>query len=143
MFLVLKDQFASVRGIDIPSELIKALAEGPEKLRSGTWQVTVIGYYDDGVILMEKITGSQPFLPQRIHGPTGAAEKMLPFPRQRSPGFTGWRSQTLMNVYGIKPGKTCLMVGAGNIGLIVSLQLLQAGVEVAAIIESCSPYRRI
>ena len=44
--------------------------------------------------------------------------------------------QTLMNVYGVKPGNKVLMVGAGNIGLIVSYQLMQAGVEVKAIIDA-------
>jgi sarcosine oxidase subunit alpha len=40
-----------------------------------------------------------------------------------------------MNVAGIKPARRVLMVGAGNIGLIVSYQLKQAGVDVAAVIE--------
>jgi sarcosine oxidase subunit alpha len=43
-----------------------------------------------------------------------------------------------MNVYGVVPGKKVLMVGAGNIGLIVSYQLIQAGVEIAAIVEAAS-----
>ncbi len=41
-----------------------------------------------------------------------------------------------MNLYGVKPGHKVLMIGAGNIGLIVSYQLVQAGVEVSAIIEA-------
>ena len=41
-----------------------------------------------------------------------------------------------MNVAGVKPAEKVLMVGAGNIGLIVSYQLLQAGVEVAGIVEA-------
>jgi len=41
-----------------------------------------------------------------------------------------------MNVYGVVPGKKVLMVGAGNIGLIVSYQLRQAGVEIAAVVEA-------
>lgn len=41
-----------------------------------------------------------------------------------------------MNVAGVKPAERVLMVGAGNIGLIVSYQLMQAGVEVAGIIEA-------
>jgi sarcosine oxidase subunit alpha len=41
-----------------------------------------------------------------------------------------------MNVYGVKPGNKVLMVGAGNIGLIVSYQLMQAGVKVEAIIDA-------
>jgi sarcosine oxidase, subunit alpha len=40
-----------------------------------------------------------------------------------------------MNVHGIKPGKRILMIGSGNIGLIVSYQLMQAGVEVAGVVE--------
>jgi sarcosine oxidase subunit alpha len=40
-----------------------------------------------------------------------------------------------MNVSCIKPAERVLMVGAGNIGLIVSYQLKQAGVQVAAVIE--------
>jgi sarcosine oxidase subunit alpha len=41
-----------------------------------------------------------------------------------------------MNVYGVKPGRRAVMVGAGNIGLIISYQLRQAGVEVAAVVEA-------
>jgi len=40
-----------------------------------------------------------------------------------------------MNVAGVKPAERVLMVGAGNIGLIVSYQLKQAGVKVVAVIE--------
>lgn len=53
------------------------------------------------------------------------------------PGIYGAGAvQTLMNVAGVKPAEKVLMVGAGNIGLIVSYQLLQAGVEVAGIVEA-------
>ncbi|MCL2821681.1 MAG: NAD(P)/FAD-dependent oxidoreductase, partial [Firmicutes bacterium] len=41
--------------------------------------------------------------------------------------------QTLMNSHGIMPAKEVVMLGAGNIGLIVSYQLIQAGVKVKAI----------
>ncbi|MFH1013013.1 MAG: FAD-dependent oxidoreductase, partial [Thermoplasmatota archaeon] len=44
--------------------------------------------------------------------------------------------QTLMNVYGVRPGKNVLMVGAGNVGLIVSYQLLQAGIKVDRVVEA-------
>ncbi len=68
---------------------------------------------------------------------TGAAEKMIPFPGNDIPGvFGAGAAQTLMNVFGIKPGRSVLMVGAGNVGLIVSYQLLQAGIEVKAVVEA-------
>jgi sarcosine oxidase subunit alpha len=68
---------------------------------------------------------------------TGAAEKMIPFPGNDIPGVLGaGAAQTLMNVFGIKPGRSVLMIGAGNVGLIVSYQLLQAGIEVKAVVEA-------
>ncbi len=68
---------------------------------------------------------------------TGASEKMLPFPGNDLPGVMGaGAAQTLMNVYGVKPGESVLMVGAGNVGLIVSYQMLQAGIKVKAVVEA-------
>jgi sarcosine oxidase subunit alpha len=67
----------------------------------------------------------------------GAMENMLLFPGNDLPGVYGAGAvQTLMNVYGVKPGKKVLMVGAGNVGLIVSYQLLQAGIEVDRVVEA-------
>jgi len=52
------------------------------------------------------------------------------------PGICGAGAiQTLMNQYGVKPAQRVVMLGAGNIDLIVSYQLLQAGVEVLAVAE--------
>ena len=42
----------------------------------------------------------------------------------------------MMNIQGVQPGSKILMVGSGNVGLVVSFQLLQAGCEVAAIIDA-------
>ncbi len=68
---------------------------------------------------------------------TGAAENNVLFRNNDLPGVYGAGAvQTLMNVYGVKPGKRVLMVGSGNIGLIVSYQLIQAGIEVAAVVEA-------
>ncbi len=76
--------------------------------------------------------------PERLIVATGASEKFLAFPPNNDlPGIYGAGAvQTLMNEYGIKPGNNVLMVGAGNIGLIVSYQLMQAGVNVKAIIDA-------
>ena len=68
---------------------------------------------------------------------TGAAENNILFQNNDLPGVYGAGAvQTLMNVYGVKPGTRVLMVGSGNIGLIVSYQLIQAGIEVAAVVET-------
>ncbi|MBM3330310.1 FAD-dependent oxidoreductase [candidate division WOR-3 bacterium] len=68
---------------------------------------------------------------------TGAAENNLLFENNDLPGVYGAGAvQTLMNVHGVKPGTRVLMVGSGNIGLIVSYQLIQASIEVAAVVEA-------
>jgi len=38
--------------------------------------------------------------------------------------------QTLMNEYGVLPGENFLIVGSGNVGVILAYQLLQAGANV-------------
>jgi sarcosine oxidase subunit alpha len=68
---------------------------------------------------------------------TGASENSIAFPGNDLPGVIGGGAiQTMMNVYGIRPGRRVLMVGAGNIGLIVSYQLIQSGIAVAAVVEA-------
>ncbi len=129
-------QYASVRGIDIARLLTEQVRALPnvEILN----EATVLGYYqDDGVLAFEKDDRFQKIKPERLIIATGASERTLAFPNNDLPGIYGAGAvQTLMNVYGVVPGRRVLMVGAGNIGLIVSYQLLQAGVEVAAIIEA-------
>ena len=44
--------------------------------------------------------------------------------------------QTLVNVYRVSPGKSAVIIGAGNVGLIVAYQVIQAGIEVKAIVEA-------
>ncbi len=67
---------------------------------------------------------------------TGASEKSIAFPGWTLPGVMGAGAlQTLVNLHRVLPGRRVLMVGAGNVGLIVSYQLLQAGARVAAVVE--------
>jgi len=68
---------------------------------------------------------------------TGAEENAIPFEGWTLPGVMGaGAAQTMANVWRVRPGHRVLMVGAGNVGLIVTYQLLQAGVDVAAIVEA-------
>lgn len=67
---------------------------------------------------------------------TGAQENALPFPGWTLPGVMGaGAAQTLVNIHRVLPGRRALMVGAGNVGLIVAYQLLQAGADVVALVE--------
>jgi thioredoxin reductase/Fe-S-cluster-containing hydrogenase component 2 len=69
----------------------------------------------------------------------GAGEKALAFPGWTLPGvITAGAAQTMVNVYHVACGSHVLIVGAGNVGLIVAYQLLQAGIKVEAVIEASS-----
>lgn len=130
-----KQQRASERGITIAHELTEAV-HNEENITVLT-EATALGYYEDGVVAVEQHGKFIKIKPEKLIMATGGAEKTLSFPNNDLPGIYGAGAvQTLVNVHGVKPGKKVLMVGAGNIGVIVSYQLLQAGVEVAAIVEA-------
>ncbi len=133
MFFGSREHYARVRGVDIGSRLVEELGELPSKLMLGT---TVIGLYGDGTLSLLREGRHHRLTAEAIVLATGASENMLAFPGSDLPGVYGAGAvQTLMNVHGVVPGDRVLMIGAGNIGLIVAYQLLQAGVEVAAVIE--------
>jgi sarcosine oxidase subunit alpha len=133
-----RDERAGTRGFKISELLMEELAERGDSVQAYT-NCTATGYYpEDGVVTC--VRGEDEYFkvkPKKIVMATGAQERLIPFPNNHLPGVYGAGAvQTLMNVYGVKPGDRVLMVGAGNIGLIVSYQLLQAGVEVVGIVEA-------
>lgn len=136
MFFGSQKQYASTRGIDIAEILTTELMKYKDNVEI-LKDATVIGLYDDGVLTVEKDGKYLKIKPQSIIVTAGASEKFLTFPNNDLPGIYGAGAvQTLMNVYGVAPGNSVVMVGAGNIGLIVSYQLMQAGIKVKAIIDA-------
>jgi sarcosine oxidase subunit alpha len=134
MFFGSKEQHAKVRGIDIAPLLLEQIENSRAQIMLGA---TVTGLYTDKTLGL--VQGQELFVlrAQRVIMASGASENMLAFEKCDLPGVYGAGAvQTLMNVYGLIPGRRVLMVGAGNIGLIVSYQLLQAGVEVVEVIEA-------
>jgi sarcosine oxidase subunit alpha len=120
--------------VDIGSKLLEEVEHLPVKLMK---EATVLGLYPGRVLALLREGRLQRLSARTVVLATGASENMLAFPGSDLPGVYGAGAvQTLMNVDGVAPGRRVLMVGAGNIGLIVSYQLLQAGVEVAAVIEA-------
>ena len=128
-----KLHYCGVRGIDIATILSGRANELEIEVINNA---TVVGYYDSdtlGVLRDDRLFSLKA---KRYIFATGASENMLAFDNADLPGVYGAGAvQTMMNVYGVVPGKRALVVGSGNIGLIVPYQLLQAGVEVAAIVE--------
>ena len=67
----------------------------------------------------------------------GAKENGLSFSGWTLPGvMTAGCAQTMINVHRVLPGRKVLIVGSGNVGVIVAYQLMQAGAEVVAIVEA-------
>lgn len=134
MFFGSREHYAQIRGVDIGDRLIANLESLPVKLMLGT---TVLGLYPDRTLSLLAGTRHMQLKADAVILATGASENMLAFENCDLPGVYGAGAvQTLMNVHGVVPGKRVLMVGAGNIGLIVAYQLLQAGVDVAAVIDA-------
>jgi sarcosine oxidase subunit alpha len=126
-----KAHYCGVRGIDIA----KILTDMVDELKIDILDnATVVGYYDDdtlGILRKDKLFQMKA---KTYIFAAGASENMLAFENSDLPGVYGAGAvQTMMNVYGVIPGRRALVIGSGNIGLIVPYQLLQSGVEVAAI----------
>ncbi len=128
-------QDAGTRGIYI-ADKIQDTISSMERIHVWTESIAA-GFYKDGIVMVDKNGTIEGIKAKSVIIATGAFEKNLVFPNNDLPGIYGAGAvQTLMNMEGVVPAKNVLMVGAGNIGLIVSYQLMQAGVNVAAVIEA-------
>ncbi len=130
---------AGKRGIEIAKEM----EEEARKYADVLLETSVIGYYNRGHHFLAAVNKLDGILyeikAKKIIFATGAQENYLVFENNDLPGIYGAGGiQTIMNVYGVKPGNEGIIVGAGNVGLILAYQLLQAGIHVKAIIEAMS-----
>ena len=129
-----KEHHAKERGFKIGEEL---LAEAEEAGVKVYLNATVMGIYDEKEVAVRIGNESKHYKGDAVIIATGAAENMVPFKGWDTPGVIGaGAAQALMNLQGVRPGSKVLMVGSGNVGLVVSFQLLQAGCEVAAVIDA-------
>lgn len=136
-----KEQHAGVRGIEIAKMMLKQLKKYKGQYLTET---SIIGHYGKGekhkfLAIQNREEGYEiiEINADNVVAAPGASENYLPFPKNWLPGVYGAGGvQTLMNLYGVKPGNEALIVGAGNVGLILGYQLLQAGVEVKAVVEA-------
>jgi len=138
-----QEEYAGYRGFEIAEIMYRDFEEAGGIYLNQTSAVGYYGLIDDGkhsFIAYRRTPDGYTLLEisaKYIVVTTGAFENYLSFPGNTLPGVYGAGGvQTLMNVYGVKPGNKALVVGAGNIGLIVGYQLLQAGVEVEALIDA-------
>ncbi len=131
-----KEHRAKVRGYMIGRELLKEAHDSGVKV---VLDATVIGLYQDKEVVVRIGDAIEHYKGNTVIVATGAAENMINFPGWTLPGVIGaGAAQTMMNLYGVCPGDRVLMLGSGNVGLVVSFQLMQSGCEVVALVDAAN-----
>ncbi len=133
-----EDSYAGTRGFEIAA----ILEEEIKKLKTvDIWlNTTAVGVFSDKIVGAVKGIKSSRYVqiaPKKLLIAAGAREKMLSFPGNTLPGVYGAGAfQTLVNRDLVKSAEKVLIVGGGNVGLIAGYHAIQAGIEVAALIEA-------
>lgn len=129
-----KEHRAKIRGFKIGEQLLN---EAREKGVEVVLNATVMGLFAEKEITVMIDNEVHHVKGDAILVATGASENMVNFRGWTLPGVIGaGAAQTMMNLHHIKPGNKILMLGTGNVGLVVSFQLLQAGCEVVALVDA-------
>jgi sarcosine oxidase subunit alpha len=138
-FFGTKDTFAGTRGTEVSNLLIDQIKKNEKQINWLT-NTSALGYFEGKKHTIAAIQNNQRLLnlkTEKIILATGAQEKILQFPNNDLPGVYGAGAvQTLMNVYGVKPGNDAIIIGAGNVGTIIGYQMIQAGINVRMIIDA-------
>ena len=129
-----KEHKAKIRGFNIGNELLEEAGKLGVKV---ILNATVMGLYPEKEVTVKTGEEINHYKGDSILVATGASENMVTFKGWTTPGVIGaGAAQTMMNLHHIKPGNKILMLGSGNVGLVVSYQLLQAGCEVVAVVDA-------
>jgi sarcosine oxidase, subunit alpha len=129
-----EDCYAGHRGMEI-GRMLEAQVRAQPGIEIWT-DSPAVGVFQDGVVGVVKQGRFTVVKPRALLVATGAREKMFAFPGADLPGvYGGGAFQTLVNRDLIKPSDRLLIVGGGNVGLIVAYQALQAGIDVVALLE--------
>lgn len=130
---------SGTRGTKIGEELLKEAEDAGVETWLGS---TVIGLFPGNKVAIERgADGTEKkfitLKAKNIVVATGASENVVRFKGWTMPGVMGaGAAQTMVNVNHVKPGNKVVMLGSGNVGLIVSYQLMQAGCEVVGLVEA-------
>lgn len=143
-FFGTREHGAGTRGVDIAAHLGRKALDSGALLWSDSYCHTItpscrlevltgkLQHAGDAARMLNRSVQAR-----RVVIATGAEENAVAFSGWTLPGVMGaGAAQTMINVHRVLPGRRVLMVGSGNVGLIVTHQLLQAGAGVAAVLEA-------
>lgn len=125
---------AGIRGFNIGKKLLEQTAEAGVEI----WlHSAATGLFEGNRVSVLRNEKTEVVHAKKILITTGAAENAIRFDGWTLPGVMGaGAAQTMINVNRVLPGKRVLMIGSGNVGVIVAYQLLQAGADVVGIVEA-------
>jgi sarcosine oxidase, subunit alpha len=139
-----KTVYAGTRGIEIANKLSNEIAINPS-IEIWTNSTAIAVFSDQRVGILKNGDKYVMVEPDHLLISCGAREKFLSFKGNTLPGVFGAGAfQTLVNRDLVLPGKRIFIVGGGNVGLIAGYHALQAGIEVAGLIEAmpeCGGYK--
>jgi len=96
----------------------------------------------DGTLGYVDAEGAAVLRPARVLIAAGAMERPVPFPGWTLPGvMTAGAAQTLLKSSGLVPGDPVVIAGSGPLIYLVTAQLLEAGVQIAALVETAGNWR--
>jgi len=128
---------AGIRGFNIGNNLLQQAQDASVKIHLDTAIVGVFKSENFELLAIENNSRCYEIEARSVIIATGASENPLAFDGWTLPGVMGaGAAQTMININRTHVGKKVLMVGSGNVGLIVSYQLLQAGADVVALVEA-------
>lgn len=129
-----KEHGAKLRGITIGEDLLRDAAEAGVDVELNS---VVMGIFPEKEVLVHREDRTEHYKADTIIVAAGASENAVTFDGWTLPGVIGaGAAQMFMNLNGVRPGQRVLMLGTGNVGLVVSFQLLQAGCEVVALVDA-------
>ena len=121
------------------------IIERIDKLKFSDPNITIIenalvwGIFPEKEIVFAKNNKSTSLKCKKLILSEGTYERPMPFPGWTLPGvYAAGGAQQLLQKFRVLPGSRVLLSGTGPFQLVVANQLIRAGVEVVAVLESAS-----
>ena len=122
-------------GVDIAEKLAESVQDSPNiQVMAGA---TVFAHYNNNLLGILHGNEVVKLRAKRVVFATGSYEVPMQFENNDLPGIMlATAAQRLIRLYGVKPGKRAVVATCNDEGYQVALDLLDAGVEVAAVVDS-------